>query len=101
MLVGGAFAGLILGQAASIVLSNFFGGTAEEEAAAFISSHVSKPVYAYIAGRSAPEGKRMGHAGAIISRGRGTAESKIESLKKAGVTVAALPTDIPGLMKKH
>ncbi|MBX8635063.1 MAG: succinate--CoA ligase subunit alpha [Thermoplasmata archaeon] len=84
-----------------IVMVGEIGGTAEEEAAAFISSHVSKPVYAYIAGRSAPEGKRMGHAGAIISRGRGTAESKIESLKKAGVTVAALPTDIPGLMKKH
>ncbi len=84
-----------------IVMVGEIGGTAEEEAAAFISIHVSKPVYAYIAGRSAPEGKRMGHAGAIISRGRGTAESKIESLKKAGVTVAALPTDIPGLMKKH
>ncbi len=84
-----------------IVMVGEIGGTAEEEAAAFISDHVSKPVYAYIAGRSAPQGKRMGHAGAIISRGKGTAESKMESLKEAGVTVATLPTDIPGLMKKR
>lgn len=83
-----------------IVMVGEIGGTAEEEAAAFISRHVSKPVYAYIAGRSAPPGKRMGHAGAIINRGKGTAESKIESLEKAGVKVAVLPTDVPGLMKK-
>ncbi len=83
-----------------IVMVGEIGGTAEEEAAAFISRHVSKPVYAYIAGRSAPQGKRMGHAGAIINRGKGTAESKIDSLEKAGVKVAVLPTDVPGLMKK-
>ncbi len=83
-----------------IVMVGEIGGTAEEEAATFISRHVSKPVYAYIAGRSAPPGKRMGHAGAIINRGKGTAESKIESLEKAGVKVAVLPTDVPGLMKK-
>jgi succinyl-CoA synthetase alpha subunit len=83
-----------------IVMVGEIGGTAEEEAAEFIKDHVSKPVYAYIAGRSAPPGKRMGHAGAIISRGRGTAESKIESLEKAGVHVAALPSDIPGMISK-
>ncbi len=83
-----------------IVMVGEIGGTAEEEAAEFIRDHVSKPVYAYIAGRSAPPGKRMGHAGAIISRGRGTAESKIESLEKAGVSVAALPSDIPEMIRK-
>ncbi|MBX8643682.1 MAG: succinate--CoA ligase subunit alpha, partial [Thermoplasmata archaeon] len=82
-----------------IVMVGEIGGTAEEEAAEYISEHVTKPVFAYIAGRSAPPGKRMGHAGAIISRGRGTAESKIGSLERAGVAVASLPTDIPDLMR--
>ncbi len=81
-----------------LVMVGEIGGTAEEEAAEYIREHVSKPVFAYIAGRSAPQGKRMGHAGAIISRGRGTAESKIKALEAAGVVVAQLPTDIPGLM---
>ncbi len=83
-----------------IVLVGEIGGTAEEEAAAFIQDHVSKPVYAYIAGRTAPEGKRMGHAGAIVSRGMGTAESKMNAFKDAGVQVARFPTDIADFVKK-
>ena len=86
------------GKTKRLVMVGEIGGTAEEEAADYIREHVSKPVFAYIAGRSAPPGKRMGHAGAIISRGRGTAESKIKALEAAGVVVAQLPTDIPKLM---
>ncbi len=85
-------------QTKRIVLVGEIGGTAEEEAAAFIKSSVKKPVVAYIAGRTAPPGKRMGHAGAIIARGRGTAESKIKALDAAGVRVAQLPTDVPKLL---
>jgi len=77
-----------------IVLVGEIGGTAEEEAAAYIAKHVSKPVYAYIAGRTAPEGKRMGHAGAIVARGMGTAASKQKAFEKANVKVAKFPTDI-------
>jgi len=82
----------------NIVMVGEIGGMAEEEAAQLIKNKISKPVVAYIAGRTAPPGKRMGHAGAIISRGAGTASSKIEALKEAGVKVAALPTDVPGLL---
>jgi succinyl-CoA synthetase alpha subunit len=82
-----------------IVLVGEIGGTSEEEAAEFIRAHVTKPVVGYIAGRTAPPGKRMGHAGAIIARGRGTAESKIKALEAAGVKVAKLPTDVPGLLR--
>jgi len=82
------------------VLVGEIGGTAEEEAAEYIRSAFKKPVVAYIAGRSAPPGKRMGHAGAIITRGKGTAESKIKALNDAGVEVAAYPQDIPSLLKK-
>jgi succinyl-CoA synthetase alpha subunit len=78
----------------AIVLVGEIGGTAEEEAAAFVKKNVDKPVYAFIAGRSAPEGKRMGHAGAIVSRGMGTAESKMKAFKSAGAKVATFPTDI-------
>ncbi len=85
-------------QTKKIVLVGEIGGTAEEEAAAFISSSVKKPVVAYIAGRTAPPGKRMGHAGAIIARGRGTADSKIKALEDAGVRVAKLPTEVPKLL---
>ena len=82
----------------NIVLVGEIGGTAEEEAAQLIKKRISKPVVAYIAGRTAPPGKRMGHAGAIISCGAGTASSKIEALNEAGVRVAYLPTDVPGLL---
>ena len=82
-----------------VVLVGEIGGTAEEEAAEFVSQHMTKPVVAYIAGRTAPPGKRMGHAGAIIARGKGTAESKIHALQEAGAEVALLPRDVPRLIK--
>lgn len=82
-----------------IVLVGEIGGMAEEEASEFMQTEVTKPVVAYIAGRTAPPGKRMGHAGAIIARGRGTAASKIAALEGAGAKVAKLPTDVPGLLE--
>lgn len=82
----------------NIVLIGEIGGMAEEEAAQFIKKKISKPVVAYIAGRTAPPGKRMGHAGAIISRGLGTALNKIEALNEAGVKVASLPTEVTTLL---
>jgi len=78
----------------AIVLVGEIGGSAEEEAAAYVKKYVKKPVYAYIAGRAAPEGKRMGHAGAIVSRGAGTAQSKMQAFRDAGAKVATFPTDI-------
>jgi succinyl-CoA synthetase alpha subunit len=81
-----------------IVLVGEIGGTAEEEAAAFIKKRVTKPVVAYVAGRTAPPGKRMGHAGAIIQAGRGTAESKMRAFMEAGVPVASYPTEVPKLL---
>jgi len=87
-------------QTKKIVLVGEIGGTAEEEAALYIKGHIKKPVVAYIAGRTAPPGKRMGHAGAIIARGRGTAESKIRALEEAGVKVAKFPTDVPELLSQ-
>jgi len=80
-----------------IVLVGEIGGSAEEEAAEYIKE-MNKPVFAYIAGQTAPPGKRMGHAGAIVSRGKGTAQSKMEALRKAGADVAKVPEDIPKLI---
>jgi len=84
----------------AIVLIGEIGGTAEQDAARFIGKYVTKPVVGFIAGRTAPEGKRMGHAGAIISGGEGTAQEKIEALQAVGVHVAELPTDIARLVKE-
>ncbi|MDY6826160.1 MAG: succinate--CoA ligase subunit alpha [Bacillota bacterium] len=82
----------------AVILVGEIGGSAEEEAAAFITSTFSKPVVAYLAGRSAPPGKRMGHAGAIIERGRGTFASKVKALQEAGVAVAELPAEVPKMI---
>jgi succinyl-CoA synthetase alpha subunit len=82
-----------------IVLMGEIGGDDEEKAAAFIKEYVTKPVAGYIAGRTAPPGRRMGHAGAIISGGTGTAQGKIDALEEAGVKVARIPTQIPDLLK--
>jgi succinyl-CoA synthetase alpha subunit len=76
------------------------GGNAEEQAAAFIQQHVTKPVAGFIAGRTAPPGKRMGHAGAIISGGSGTANEKIAALKAARVEVAESPADMGTAVKR-
>ncbi len=83
-----------------VVMVGEIGGTAEEEAAEYIQAHVTKPVVAYIAGVTAPPGKRMGHAGAIISGGKGTAEDKFAALDRAGVTTVRSPTEIGARMKE-
>ena len=85
-------------QTEVIVLIGEIGGTDEEQAAQFVTQHVDKPVVSFIAGRTAPPGKRMGHAGAIIAGGKGTAQEKIEALTEAGIPVADRPSDIPGLI---
>lgn len=87
-------------QTDAVVLIGEIGGTDEEEAAAFIQREMRKPVVAFVAGKTAPEGKRMGHAGAIIMGRMGTAQSKIEAFQKAGVPVADIPAQIPQLLKQ-
>jgi succinyl-CoA synthetase alpha subunit len=85
----------------ALVLIGEIGGTAEEEAAAWAAEHLRDvPKVAFIAGRSAPEGKRMGHAGAIVSGGKGTAASKVTALEAAGFRVAGSPTELPALLRE-
>lgn len=84
----------------AVVMIGEIGGEDEEAAADFISKNMNKPVVGFISGRSAPEGKRMGHAGAIISGGKGTPQAKVKALEDAGVPVANTPSEIPGLVKQ-
>src|SRR5262245_21742792 len=87
-------------QTEAILMMGEIGGTAEEEAAAYVRAHVTKPVAAFIAGRTAPKGKRMGHAGAIIAGGKGTAAEKIAALEAAGIEVAQSPADMGAAMQR-
>ncbi|ADI14381.1 succinate--CoA ligase subunit alpha [Truepera radiovictrix] len=85
-------------QTEGVIMIGEIGGTAEEDAAAWIASNMQKPVAGFIAGTTAPKGKRMGHAGAIISGGKGTAADKIAALEAAGVVIAPTPTDMGAAM---
>ena len=85
-------------ETSAILMIGEIGGSAEEEAAEFIKAHVTKPMSAYIAGVTAPAGKKMGHAGAIVSGGKGTAQGKMDALRAAGVQIGANPTEAGQLM---
>lgn len=85
----------------AVVMIGEIGGTAEEEAAAYIQAHMRKPVFSFIAGLTAPPGRRMGHAGAIISGGKGTAEDKFAALEAAGAVVVKNPAHIGETVKRH
>lgn len=87
-------------QTEAILMMGEIGGNAEEQAAAFVKQHVTKPVAAFIAGSAAPPGKRMGHAGAIISGGKGTAAEKMAALRDAGIEVAESPADMGAAVKR-
>ena len=84
----------------AIVMIGEIGGSAEEDAAAYIKAHVKKPVIGFIAGQTAPEGRRMGHAGAIISGGKGTAEEKMKAMRAAGIHVVKSPADMDRMVAK-
>jgi succinyl-CoA synthetase alpha subunit len=84
----------------AVVMIGEIGGTDEEAAAAFVKSHLTKPVVGFVAGQTAPPGRRMGHAGAIISGGKGTASDKIRTMKEAGIHVAESPAEIGAVMQK-
>ncbi len=104
LIVGSGFTDLLAmfeqdNQTEAVVLIGEIGGDEEEQAADYIRQNMKKPVVAFVSGRSAPEGKRMGHAGAIISKGKGTAGAKVKAFKDSGVMVADRPDEIPGLLQ--
>ena len=85
----------------AVVMIGEIGGSAEEEGAAFVREHMTKPVFGFIAGRTAPPGRRMGHAGAIVSGGQGTADAKLDAMREAGITVVLNPAEIGETVKAH
>src|SRR5205823_12396154 len=86
-------------QTRAVIMIGEIGGTAEEETAEFVTQTMSKPVVAFIAGQTAPKGRRMGHAGAIIAGGKGTAAEKMEAFRRAGVTLAPSPAELGATMQ--
>ncbi|MEP0546306.1 MAG: succinate--CoA ligase subunit alpha [Rhodothermales bacterium] len=85
----------------AVVMIGEIGGAAEEEGAAYVKEHMTKPVFGFIAGRTAPPGRRMGHAGAIVSGGKGTADAKLDAMREAGITVILNPAEIGETVKAH
>jgi succinyl-CoA synthetase alpha subunit len=85
----------------AVVMIGEIGGAAEEEGAAYVRDHMTKPVFGFIAGRTAPPGRRMGHAGAIVSGGSGTADAKLDAMREAGITVVENPAEIGATVKAH